>query len=463
MAHIRKLTDKPRALPWLAHIHRKGHKRLIKMFKTKREAEHWAEEQERSIRLAGLPLTTEDLKKHTVGDIVRRYLTEVTPTKGCHVSEAAVLNRFLKHPICSKALAYVNRQDAYQYVNDRLKETWKVKHGKGDPKPITPRTVRREVNSIQHVFETAREQWGFTNLSNPFRGLNIKGSMHRRKRRLKQGELEKLEQACEKCRGLNRYYVQLAIYLAVETGMRLQEIFNLNWDDVDTNARRIEVCKSKTDHVTGSEGRSIVMTCGARDILGTLRHSLSRNNRFQKTDRIFPMTKDAFKQSWKDVLKRAEIAGLTFHDLRREAGSRFDEAGLTKGEHDLMMGHANRDMTSLYIHADLQSIQDKLDRYVFDGLTFDEALEQNGAIVCATGISDKPKAIEWDFLYERMKADGMRFKSKEEMDEYAAELKKFYGKKPSPAPYPPNLGDQAPDKPALARTKFDENFRAKRP
>ena len=91
------------------------------------------------------------------------------------------------------------------------------------------------------------------------------------------------------------------------------------------------------------------------------------------------MTGSAFKQSWMDVRKRAGIVGLTFHDLRREAGSRFDEAGLTKAEHDLMMGHATRDMASLYIATPLRSIQDKLDRYALGGLTFDEACEKGKA------------------------------------------------------------------------------------
>jgi integrase len=431
MAHIRKMTDKPRALPWRAQIRRKGHKTLVKMFKARSEAEHWANEQERNIRLAGLPLTTEDLKKHALGDIVRRYVSEITPTKGCRVSETAVLTKFLERPICSKALAYVNRQDAYQYVSDRLKETWKVKHGKGDPRPITARTVRREINSIQHVFEVSREQWGFSNLGNPFRALKIRGSMHRRKRRLKDGELQKLEQICEKCRGLNRYYVPLAIYLAVETGMRLQEIFNLTWQDIDIEKRRIEIRKSKTDHLRGDEGRIIVLTIGAQSYLISLRFSLQANRRFQKTDRIFPMTKRAFQQSWTDVLKRAGITDLTFHDLRREAGSRFDEAGLTKGEHDLMMGHANRDTTSLYIHADLKSIQNRLDRYVFDGMTFDEALQRKGAIVVGHAISGTPKAIDFDTFAEAIKENGMRFKSEEEMNKYVEWLKT------QPLPIPP--------------------------
>lgn len=74
MAHIKKMTDKPRTRPWRAHVHRKGYKPLVKMFRTERDAERWSAEQERSIDIAGLPLTIEELKKHTVRDLVRRYL-----------------------------------------------------------------------------------------------------------------------------------------------------------------------------------------------------------------------------------------------------------------------------------------------------------------------------------------------------------------------------------------------------
>jgi integrase len=217
MAYIKKMTDKTRTLPWRAQVRRKGHPPLVKMFETKAEAEAWVGEQERQIRLAGLPLTINELKTHTIGDIVRRYLKEITPSKGCRVSEAAVFNAFLRHGIAKISLAYFKKKDAWTYITERLRETRKGK-------PIQPSTVRREINSIQHVFEIAKERWGFENLVNPFRGIKIPGSMHRRTRILEQGEPERLLKACEHCRGLNRFYVPLAIYLACETGMRTQEI-----------------------------------------------------------------------------------------------------------------------------------------------------------------------------------------------------------------------------------------------
>jgi len=87
-------------------------------------------------------------------------------------------------------------------------------------------------------------------------------------------------------------------------------------------------------------------------------------------------TKDAFRQLWKDLVKRAGIEDVHFADLRHEAGSRFDAAGLTKGERDLVMGHSNGDTGSIYIHAYLNRIRDKLDIFQL-GCTWKDLAKQN--------------------------------------------------------------------------------------
>jgi hypothetical protein len=149
MAHIREMKDKARTVPWRAHVNRKGHKPLVKMFKTKQEAEQWAGEQERSIRLVGLPLTIDQLKKHTVGEIVKRYLAEITPKKASSVNEAAVLKKFLReNSLAKKSLAYVSSQDAHAYRRARENDSWR-------DKPIAAPTIRREVSTFAHIFETA--------------------------------------------------------------------------------------------------------------------------------------------------------------------------------------------------------------------------------------------------------------------------------------------------------------------
>jgi hypothetical protein len=108
MAYIKLLSDKSRSLPWRAQIRRKGHPVMVKMFASKQEAELWANEQERNIRLAGLPMTIDTLKQHTVSEIVIRYRDNLTLTKEGNVEEKSRLNKFLKHPM-AQSLWHMSR------------------------------------------------------------------------------------------------------------------------------------------------------------------------------------------------------------------------------------------------------------------------------------------------------------------------------------------------------------------
>jgi integrase len=226
------------------------------------------------------------------------------------------------------------------------------------------RTIARQRNVIRNIFNVAEERWGFKLPDgNPFTiDLSSYGKVkHRRRRRLKDGELERLIEACKECRDLNPLYLPLGIYLAIETGMRTDEIFNLTWQDVNMKTRRIEIQGSKIDRYTEYEGREIVLPFHAQLYLETVYRIVSCETTFKQSDPIFPMTKGAYGQSFRDAKKRAKITGLTFHDLRHEASSRFDEAELSKPQRDLMTGHNPKDVSDGYPVVDLKRIQDKLD------------------------------------------------------------------------------------------------------
>ncbi len=415
MGGISKVKDDRGNIKYRASIHRKGFKPINKRFTDINDAKRWIREQESSIETAGLPLTIDALRKYTLAQLVNRYLTEKTPAKGCATNEAIALSKFLRHPICKQSLP-ISRQDAQKYINERLKDTWKGK-------PITPRTVARDKRSIQHIFEVARKEWGLANLPNPFSDIEIKGSTYRRKRRLEDGELDALIKHSKECLGLNNYYVPFAIYLAVETGMRLSEIFNLRWNDIDIHKRTITITKSKTDHLSDTAGRTIVMPAMSmmklmmvpkwnnddkpivvhksqyfgtlvlgKELFGHLPgfpnvstsegigYVMAWTYYFNTPTPIFPMSKEAFEQAFKKLIIRAKkecpsLNSLQFRDLRREAGSRFDEADLSDTEHDLMMGHNSNEIRDIYIRRKLNSIQDKLDRYEFNGKTLKEYVE----------------------------------------------------------------------------------------
>jgi integrase len=186
-----------------------------------------------------------------------------------------------------------------------------------------------------------------------------------RLRRIRKEELKKLEEACKDCSGLSRYYVPLAIYIAVETGMRPREMFELTWQDVDLAGRTIQVPSE-------ADARTIVLPFMSKWYLTRVMLALEKERRFYRNGMVFPIERKEFNHAYSHAAFRAGSMDLTFLHLRSEASFRFREAGLTVTEHGLMMsGGANVGVADF--HLTLKSIQDKLDRHSLGGLTAQEA------------------------------------------------------------------------------------------
>jgi integrase len=365
---VSKSKDPGRKLPWRADWYQ-GPRRRQRYFLTKDEAENCEAAHKASIRNRGLPLTTKALERLTVGKLLERYRDEVTPAKPGAVLETYRINWLLREEpgktLCGRSCAFLDRSAAWDYINSRKRQ----QSMRGTP--ITMRTISRERNLLQNVFEIAREQWGFSSLVNPFRGLKLKGSKYKRTRRLEDGEYRQLIAACQNCQGLNKFYLPIGIDLAIETGMREQEIFNLRWRDVDFRRRVIHIRKSKTDHLQQIAGRKIVLPWAAMRWLAMLK--VSDELVAGASDRIFPMTQGAFMQAFDAAMKRAKLEDLEYRDLRREAASRWDELEppLTKAQIRLMLGHSDGDTTDIYIASELKEIRRKLDLQS-TGTTFEE-------------------------------------------------------------------------------------------
>jgi integrase len=382
---VYKRSGKNRTKPWVADYYCNG-ERVRSLFRTRDEALHCERSELASIASTGLPLRVKDREKYTVRDIVEHYLLhKASANEGARddiIRLGGRINKetgeieldpgkgFLKYEICKKGLPYVTRQDAIRWMKQRRGETYTVWNAPdSEPKQITPRTVRREMNLWVQIFQTAIDEFpGCERMPNIFAGIRVRGSKFRRKRRLVGNELERLIAACEHCHGLNTYYVPIAITLFVDTGMRLQELFNLTWDDIDFEKRRITIRESKTDYMRECQGRTIVLPFTTAWYLFPLAIDLLLTNKYRPDATLFPLSANAFQQAFSKVAERANIIPrLTRHDLRHEATSRMAEAGLTIPECKAMLGHEPNDTTEGYIqiNSDLKSIQEKLDRFFF--------------------------------------------------------------------------------------------------
>ena len=72
------------------------------------------------------------------------------------------------------------------------------------------------------------------------------------------------------------------------------------------------------------------------------------------------MTAEAIKRSYMRALRRAEIEGLRFHDLRHEATTRLFEKGLNIMEVASITGHKDLAMLRRHTHLKAEDLAKKL-------------------------------------------------------------------------------------------------------
>ncbi len=277
------------------------------------------------------PTKTNALKSKKLGDLVGRYKREITPTKKGATTEEIVLTAFLRHPICNIRLDKLSKADFARYRDERLQQ-------------VSGTTLKRQLNTIRHIFNIAKTEWDLPIAENPIQGLRLDARDVRRERRLSEGEYEKLRQAA---RTRQIPFIEKILIFAIETAMRKGEILALRWDQVDLKRRSVTILESKNGY-----SRTIPLTPTAFAILQGMGG---------QHDRVFPITANALRMAWERMLAKTDIEDLHFHDLRHEAISRFFEMGLTVPEVASISGHKDIKMLMRYAHAGNQ-LSEKLQR-----------------------------------------------------------------------------------------------------
>jgi integrase len=140
-------------------------------------------------------------------------------------------------------------------------------------------------------------------------------------------------------------HLKIIIKVALNTGMRLGEILNLRWSQVDLGERRIRVEKTKS-----GKFRFININTPLLEVLGELK-TRNGHNPFvffdQRTGHAFKRIDKAFKTA----RRRADISDLRFYDLRHTFASRLIHAGVDIEIVKSLLGHSSITLTQRYIHS----------------------------------------------------------------------------------------------------------------
>lgn len=142
--------------------------------------------------------------------------------------------------------------------------------------------------------------------------------------------------------------IRLAFLLAIWTGQRQGDLLRLPWSAYD--GKSIKVRQGKGDARV------------SLPVSDVLKAALDEAAKHKKSSVILtnvsgrPWTQDGFRTSWGRAVAKAQITGLTFHDIRGTAVTRLAIAGATVPEIASVTGHSLSDVRSIldshYLHRD---------------------------------------------------------------------------------------------------------------
>lgn len=298
------------------------------------DAKKWIQDTESAIR-SGRHFKTTEAKKHTLGQMIDRYMENVLPLKEKCLKRQGAQLLWWKEQIGSKPLADITPSLIGELRDKLLKETTVRK------KLRAPATVVRYMAALSHAFSICVKEWGWLDDS-PMRKVQKPREPRGRVRYLSTEERASLLKACKE--SSNKYLYPIVI-VALSTGMRLSEILNLRWTDIDFAKGRIFLEKQKNGE------RSMIPLAGLA--LQLLKEYYE--HRFVASWLLFPSKEDPSRPidirfPWEKALAISGVKNFSFHCLRHSAASYLAMNGCSLIEIQKILRHKAISQTVRYSH-----------------------------------------------------------------------------------------------------------------
>jgi len=257
-------------------------------------------------------------------DMVKLYLEDhARPNKRSYLDDAYRAKR-LRAVFGDKALSEITLQDIERFKGKLAQE-------------VSPKTVDHHIGLLKTIYNKAI-QWGKTE-ANPTKDAKLFRRNNQRVRFLSDEEEAKLKAVFDP---RFWHFVELAIH----TGMRRGEMFNLRWADTNFQTRIITIPRSKS-----GETRHIPMNDRTVEILRGLPSRMKSEWVFPSLTGATPMGGDNFsKRVFNPAVKKAGIENFRWHDLRHTFASRLVMKGNDLRTVQELMGHKDITMTLRYSH-----------------------------------------------------------------------------------------------------------------
>jgi integrase len=210
-----------------------------------------------------------------------------------------------------------------RYKLDRLKQS------------ASPATVNRELAVLKHMFNMA-EHWQLFFGRNPVRGVKFLEEDKLQSRSLSEAEEEELLQCCSP-------YLGDLVTFAINTGLRLGEILNLRWEEVDLENAAIKMLVRKNRRMleVPLNDRALAVVNGWAGL--------------RKCEYVFynPETGGQWKDLWlglKMACRKAGLNDVTWHTFRHTFASRLTRNGADRLTVKELLGNSSVSVTMRYAH-----------------------------------------------------------------------------------------------------------------
>ncbi len=362
MASIQKRISKKGKTSYRVEVRLKGYPPQSETFTRKTDASRWAQDTESAIR-EGRHFKTAEAKKHTLAELIERYVRDVLPRPP----------RKSKRPRGERSQTIIKAQLAWwraelgaytladitpakiAEARDKLGRS-KADGGQG----FEPATVVRYMAPLSHALGVAVREWGWLDDS-PMRKVQRPSEPDGRVRYLSDAERDRLLSAC---RESPEPWLYPAVVLSLSTGMRKAEQMGLRWGAVDTRQGRITLTETKN-----GETRVVPLAGPALELLKE--HAKVRR---LDTDLVWPNAKGDkpvdLRGAWEAALKAAEIEDYRWHDNRHSCASWLVMNGATLADVAEVLGHKTLAMVKRYAHlspAHVAGVVARMNAKVFGG------------------------------------------------------------------------------------------------
>lgn len=206
--------------------------------------------------------------------------------------------------------------------------------------------VNRELALLRRMLRIAmRESWL---LKNPFSAGDSLISLADEKKRERILTLEEEARLLAACNNHSRRTPLRALLIcALDTGMRKGEMLKLRWQDLDFNARTINIQAMNTKTM---RGRQVSMTVRLYEEL----ERVWKLSKPQVEALVFGI-KDNVRKSFTAACKDAEIEGFTLHCARHTAATRLVQGQMPLQMVGRILGHTQPQTTYRYLSANAET------------------------------------------------------------------------------------------------------------